>query len=124
MSKLKGGIPDVRELVQDLRTVTALGMGVYSLFDRKVREFGPPAIARNDETLLRELGDRVRSSPNSMMAQHPEDFDVMRVGEFFLETGYLAGVSGPPVLVINLETLLLAQQREENRKRSPRGPDA
>jgi len=117
-------VPDVRELVNDLRAVTALGMGVYTLYDRKVREFGALALARNDETILRELGDQVRRSPQSMMAQHPEDFDVMRVGEFFVETGYLAGVSGPPTLVINLETLLVAQAREEQRKRATGGANA
>lgn len=74
---------------------------MYALWDRKLREFGAPVIARNDDAAVRGLRDGIVGS-RSLVEQHPEDFDLMVVGEFYPDTGFVAGVAGPPRLIINV----------------------
>lgn len=64
-------------------------MNVYSLFDRKVKLFGQLVLERNDFALQRGLVDSLRGSPDTLLAKHPEDFDLYRVGDFNDETGEL-----------------------------------
>lgn len=87
-------------------------MVVYSLWDRKLREFGALVISRNDESIIRAVCDGIPGS-NSMVAKHPEDFDLMRLGEYFPASGFLGGEQGPPVLVANVGDILRAAQHAQ-----------
>lgn len=78
---------------------------VYAMFDRKMKEFGAVATARNDDTIKRQLSTQLKGS-GSMMEKYPDDFDVFRIGMFDPETGELARV--PAQMVCNLVELLPA----------------
>jgi len=81
---------------------------VYTLLDRKLREFGQLVLARNEPTVRRLLVDSVVGS-GSMLEKHPGDFDLYHVGEFNAETGRLS--VNDPLLLANLLDIL---QEESN----------
>jgi len=89
----------------DLASVEAMRM--YSLYDRKLREFGAIALSRNDESIMRAVADGIPGT-RSMVERHPEDFDIMFLGEFFPQTGFVAGSAGPPRLVSSVADVLRA----------------
>lgn len=62
-------------------------MKIYSLFDRKVGEYGGLVLAANDDTIKRALRDGL--PPNSTEAKYPNDFDLVCLGEFDAVTGAL-----------------------------------
>lgn len=78
---------------------------VYSLLDRKLREFGPLVLAKNDETIRRSVVDGIRGS-KSVQEAHAGDFDLFCVGEFEEENGMLT--HRPPVIVANVAEILEA----------------
>jgi len=82
-------------------------MLVYCLLDRKLLQFGQGhlVVERNDEAIRRSVVDAVRGS-SSLIEKHPEDFDLMCVGEFDQESGALVGAL--PRLVANVGDLLEA----------------
>lgn len=86
-------------------------MRVYSIFDRKLREYGQLVLAKNDEVIRRMALDSVRGSGGDI-EQHPEDYDLYHVGDFDRDTGRL-DVSDPR-LVVTLQELLAAV--------APKGP--
>lgn len=86
-------------------------MKVYSLFDKKLREFGPLVLANNDAAIVRAMQDGIPNS-NSMMAKHPDDFDCMCIGSFDMETGVFAPEVPAPQLVTNLGVILLPSAQE------------
>jgi len=79
---------------------------VYALWDRKLQSFGALVCERNDGTMLRSLRDGLRGS-GSVLEQHPDDFDVMQLGEYHPQTGFVSAVGGPPRLVVNVGLLLV-----------------
>lgn len=79
-------------------------MLLFSLFDRKLREYGQLVQANNAEAVKRALIDGVRGS-NSLVEKYPADFDLMEVGHFDVDTGLLSG-RDVPLLVDNLGDLL------------------
>lgn len=81
------------------------GVMVYSLFDRKLREYGPLAVVKNDESVKRSLLDSIVGS-GSLQEKHANDYDVMQVGWFFADTGYLTGMPDIPRFVVNLGELI------------------
>lgn len=83
-------------------------MRVYALWDRKLAEFAAPSLAKNDEAMMRAVRDGIRGS-NSLAERHPEDFEVMYLGEFYPETGFLAGLSGPPISLGTVEAICNGQ---------------
>lgn len=77
-------------------------MRVYSLYDRKVKEYGNLVLASNDGTILRALKEGIR--PDTTMGKYPEDFDLVCIGEFDPETGSLDGFGVD--VISNVRTLL------------------
>lgn len=81
-------------------------MRVYSLLDRKLREYGALVQANNAEAVQRGLVDGLKGS-NSLVEKHPEDFDLMEVGTFDTDTGLIGGTdSGVPMLIVNVGQLI------------------
>lgn len=91
---------------------------VYSIFDRKLKEYGSLMYAKNDFAIMRGVADAVRGSEGTLHAMHPEDFDLMYLGDFDNELGVLVPAQ-VVVLVDNLAELLKAA---ETRKEFSRGP--
>lgn len=77
---------------------------IYSLFDRKVREYGQLVLGSNDATIIRGLVESLSRTGKNTVEKYPEDFDLMCVGEFNCETGELGPVL--PRLVDNVDNLL------------------
>lgn len=80
-------------------------MRVYSIFDRKTREFGSLVLAKNDEVARRAAIDAVKGS-GSQLELHAADFDLYHVGGFDPEKGCLEVET--PTLVVTLVELLEA----------------
>lgn len=78
---------------------------MYAIFDRKMKEFGMLVLSRNDESIRRSLVDGIRGS-KSVQELHPEDFDLVCVGEFDQDVGELTGSS--PRLVVSVAEILEA----------------
>lgn len=81
-------------------------MQIYSLLDRKLKEYGALVTAQNDEVIRRMAGDSVRGS-KGLQELHAEDFDIMHVGEFDSDAGVLTSTRVPR-LVANLKDILEA----------------
>lgn len=82
---------------------------VYSLYDRKLREYGALMVEKNDFACQRGLSDGISQAPQSMIALHPGDFDLYHVGEWDEEKGVLL-VAIPPSLVCNLQELVKSEE--------------
>lgn len=81
-------------------------LNVYSLLDRKLREFGTNALpmSPNLEFLSRTLQDGIPGS-GTAMDKHPDDFDLYLLGTFDEDTGQLVPEEVPR-LVANLSSIL------------------
>lgn len=79
-------------------------MMVFSLLDRKLREFGMLHMERRVEGIERSLVAGVKGS-DTMLEKYPEDFDLYCLGELDTETGVLVPAD-PPRLVANVRDLL------------------
>jgi len=85
-------------------------VNVYSLLDRKLRVYGQLFLERNDYGVQRGLVDGIRSQGESLLARHPEDFDLFQVGVFDEESGLLGrSEAGVPRLVCNVGELMPVQ---------------
>lgn len=60
-------------------------MKIYSIFDLKSQTFADPFVSVNDETLARELNERV--PPNHTYKQYPDDFLIYSIADWDQETG-------------------------------------
>lgn len=79
-------------------------LAIFSVLDRKLREFGPLVADRTEESMLRSLATAIRGAPEQMMSKYPEDFDLYRIGSFDPETGVMT--SDGPVLVSRVAAVL------------------
>lgn len=77
-------------------------MRVYSLFDRKLREYGSLVLCQNDEAVKRAIHEGIPA--NSTVGKYPEDYDVMLLGDFDSATGVIEPLQ--IVLVENVREIL------------------
>lgn len=75
---------------------------MYSLYDRKMRQFSPPQLAQNDEVMARSLKDNIPDG--SLPKVHPEDFDLFCIGEMDLDSGAVSGIAVQSIC--NLQVLI------------------
>jgi len=80
---------------------------VYSIYDKKMQEFGQLAVAKNDETFRRAVVENVKGS-GSLIEKYPVDYQVFRVAEFDSSSGFISGYT-PVVLVCEVAELLQAE---------------
>lgn len=80
-------------------------MRVYSIYDRKVREYGSLLLAPNNDVMVRNVITGVRGS-GSLMEKYPEDFQLEYLGDVDPNTGMLTAIDGRPEIVGSLSTLL------------------
>lgn len=83
-------------------------MNVYSLLDVKLREYGPLVLANNDASVRRALCDGIPGSGGTV-AKYPEDFNLMLLGTFDVETGMMVP-EVVPLLVDNVAVILPPRQ--------------
>lgn len=79
-------------------------MEMYSVYDRKVREYGAILLAPNVGAMGRQVQVGVRGS-NSLMEKYPEDFEIHKVGTFDTDTGEVVA-PGRPEIVAPLTVVL------------------
>lgn len=77
---------------------------LYSVYDAKAVRFFPPFVAENHATAIRGFVDAGRDK-SSAPALHPEDYMLMHLGGFNIETGQIEPLSNP----VSLGTLLSYQ---------------
>lgn len=58
-------------------------MILVSLLDVKAETYTPPHPVQNEETAKRELAMLVNSKDKTLISEHPEDFILFAVGEWF-----------------------------------------
>lgn len=78
---------------------------VLSVYDRKACEFGNLFLARSNEVGARMFADTILGPQETILRQHPEDFVLIRVGEFDEVDGELRPCR-PQVDVIDAEAVL------------------
>lgn len=71
-------------------------MKVFTLYDRKVGEYGALVVSSTDEAVVRALKDGIPVT--STEGKYPDDFDLVCVGEFDAVTGELQGLKMPRVV--------------------------
>jgi len=79
-------------------------MNIYSLYDRKLREFGPLVVSNNDESVVRALREGLPGSGGTVN-KYPEDFDLMCLGALDVDTGLIVP-ERVPLLVVNVRSAL------------------
>ena len=67
---------------------------VYSFFDSKVCVYHPPMVLLNDQEARRLAADCV-ADPQTPMARHPQDFRIVRIGEFDDNAGVVKSLVAP-----------------------------
>jgi len=106
----------VRDLISgiypDLLRQRETAMLIYSLYDKKLREFGPLVLSNNDQSVVRALRDGIPGSGGTV-AKYPEDFDLMQLGSFDAETGMIVPES-VPLLVANVSVVMSPQPEVPN----------
>lgn len=74
---------------------------IYGFHDKKAQAFiGDAAglvLLKNDVVALRQFADLCKQ-PDSMFARHPEDYELVSLGEFDSETGVITPWAAPSVL--------------------------
>lgn len=91
---------------QKLRKVSGVEMKLrlYSIFDEKAKAFGSPFYMQTDGMALRLFSDQVSDhSRPSMLADHPEDFRLYRIGEFEDESGEVVSENQPYFLANGID---------------------
>lgn len=76
---------------------------LYSLFDRKARQFGPIVVERTEGSVRRSLEAGIPGS-GSIMEKYPDDYDLYLVGSFDEDVGLVEGCA--PRCVDNLSRIL------------------
>lgn len=80
-------------------------LNLYSIYDRKMNIYLTPFPARGDVDAKRQVSasfsdQGIASTP---AGQHPEDFDLVKIGDFDDESGAIS--SAHPIVLANLEAL-------------------
>lgn len=78
---------------------------VYSVHDAKAGVFNRPLFQRSDGEALRALIDEATRSGESLVASHPEDFSLFRIGEYDELSGTLMPEE-EPVHLANAKVLV------------------
>ena len=87
MSEVLTTIDGIAQGEREERTRKGLISYVYSLYDKKSGTYGNPFIASNDNTAGRIVNDLVTNSGDSIIALHPDDFDLYFLGCYDVHSG-------------------------------------
>jgi len=79
-------------------------MEMYSVYDRKLREYGAILLSQNEAACFRMIQVGVKGS-GSLMEKYPADFELHKVGLFNTELGEVT-TSGRPEVIATLSEIL------------------
>lgn len=74
-------------------------MKIVAVRDRALDSFGTPFFVYAVGQAIRSFDDEI-NRPDSPMGQHPEDYDLYELGEYFEQAGTIQAVSTPRMLAI------------------------
>ena len=72
---------------------------LYCVRDCKVGEYNQPCTFPSDAAAIRAFGDMITRDKESLLAVHPEDFSLVKVGEQDVLTGVLYPIQ--PTILAN-----------------------
>lgn len=90
-------------------------MFVYSVLDRKAREFGNLVLAKTEDHVKRALAEGLSGRADSTMALYGQDFDLYHVGDFDEDNGVIVP-QNPPRLVGIVGDIVLANMTDRTRE--------
>jgi len=90
----------------DGKCVAFMDQEMYSVYDRKLREYGHIVLSPNRAAVARSLQMGVRGS-GSVMEKYPGDFELHKVGTFNTSTGEVTA-NGRPEVLTTLDVILEA----------------
>lgn len=79
---------------------------MYAVHDTKAGNYSPPFIAPNAMVAARHLAQQT-TDESSLICKYPEDYELVQIGRFNLETGEIE--ASPPTVVATAKQL---QDRE------------
>lgn len=88
-----------------------LVFNVYSVRDLKAETYSQPFFSPNDGTAMRAFSDGLRD-PQTVMARHPEDYALFRVGVWNTDNGAIAGTDVPIPVISGVEAMRMGRTRE------------
>lgn len=71
---------------------------LMALYDRKTESYSALVQERTEAAALRNFGDQIASGQAQLVSSHPEDFDLVKFGEFDENLG-IVNVEAPYVLI-------------------------
>lgn len=92
---------------------------LISVYDKKASVYQPPMSFPNLATAMRSYSMVQRQSPNSPLAQFPEDFDLYAVGNFDQLSGEIQVVH-PPQFLEHMTVFIQQQPQQEEIKNGKR----
>lgn len=88
-----------------------MNVKIYSVFDRKGNMFNQPFFAMNDVMATRTIYMREKVEPGQL-SEFPEDFMLVRIGEFDHATGYITGLDHYFETVAEVRSIIHAERSE------------
>lgn len=74
---------------------------IFAVRDSKSGQFGTPMFMQSVGIVLRSLGDEVnKGGDNSIISQHPEDFELFHLGEWDTDSSRFDLFPDPKTLVL------------------------
>lgn len=74
---------------------------IFAVRDSKSSQFGTPMFLQSEGIAVRSLGDEVnKGSADSIISQHPEDFELFYLGEWDTESSQFALLPAPRSVVL------------------------
>lgn len=73
---------------------------VFALRDSKSAQFGTPMFLQSEGVCVRSLSDEVNKNKESMVHQHPEDFELFYLGDWDTETCVFTLLPAPRSVVL------------------------
>jgi hypothetical protein len=62
---------------------------LFSIYDDVTKMYEPPFLDINKGSAMRRIQDLMQSNPQSPYSKFPDNFTLMEIGEFTLETGLI-----------------------------------
>jgi hypothetical protein len=62
---------------------------LFSIYDDVTKMYEPPFVDVNKGSALRRIQDLMQSNPQSPYSKFPDNFTLMEIGEFTMETGLI-----------------------------------
>lgn len=77
-----------------------MNLQVFTVRDSKSNTFGSPMFLQTVGTCIRSLADEVNKNQESMVYQHPEDFELFHLGQWDTDTARFELFPDPKSVVV------------------------